>query len=107
MAEATADKPWSIFIRRQSRGKVDLAAYSNLADLIEEALTKHMRIVSPFIAAAQTSPIAELDQLSSAFAVHLTKQWISEGGSFRIDDANVLQYPIALMGCLRLGLTVD
>ncbi|HOB02031.1 MAG TPA: AMP-binding protein [Casimicrobium huifangae] len=105
MAEATADKPWLNLYPATVPREVDLAAYSNLADLIEEALTKYADRVA-FHCSGTDLTYRELDRLSSAFAVHLAKHGFQKGDRFALMMPNVLQYPIALMGCLRLGLTV-
>ncbi|TAG66473.1 MAG: long-chain-fatty-acid--CoA ligase, partial [Burkholderiales bacterium] len=49
---------------------------------------------------------AELDSLSAAFANHLQKHGFKRGDRFALMMPNILQYPIALMGCLRLGVTI-
>ena len=78
MAEATADKPWLNLYPATVPREVDLAAYSNLADLIEEALTKYADRVA-FHCSGTDLTYRELDRLSSAFAVHLAKHGFQKG----------------------------
>ena len=65
-----------------------------------------MRIVSPFIAAAQTSPIANWIGSAQRLQCISRSTDFRRGIAFALMMPNVLQYPIALMGCLRFGLTV-
>src|SRR5690554_8186263 len=48
----------------------------------------------------------ELDRQSRNFAAYLQAQGLKKGDAFAIMMPNLLQYPVALFGALRAGLTV-
>ncbi len=104
MADAVT-KPWLKEYPPTIPAEIDFGAYQNLAEMLEEALTKFSDRVA-FHCSGTDITYRELDRLSAAFAVHLQKHGFVKGDRFALMMPNVLQYPIALMGCLRLGLTV-
>lgn len=48
----------------------------------------------------------ELDQLSEQFGAYLHSIGLKQGDKIALMMPNILQYPIALMGCIKLGLVV-
>jgi long-chain acyl-CoA synthetase len=100
-----ADRPWLASYPASMPREVDLSSTSNLAELIESALKEHANKVA-FHCSGSDITYAELDRLSAAFASHLQKNGFRRGDRFALMMPNILQYPIALMGCLRLGVTV-
>ena len=105
MTDATLAKPWLSQYPSSIPAEIDVSAYANLAEMLEGALTKYADRVA-FHCSGTDVTYRELDRLSTAFAVHLAKHGFKKGDRFALMMPNVLQYPIALMGCLRLGLTV-
>ena len=105
MTDATLAKPWLTQYPSSIPAEIDVSAYANLAEMLEAALTKYADRVA-FHCSGTDLTYRELDRLSTAFAVHLAKHGFKKGDRFALMMPNVLQYPIALMGCLRLGLTV-
>ena len=105
MTDATLAKPWLSQYPSSIPAEIDVSAYANLAEMLEAALTKYADRVA-FHCSGTDVTYRELDRLSTAFAVHLAKHGFKKGDRFALMMPNVLQYPIALMGCLRLGLTV-
>ena len=105
MTDAALTKPWLKEYPSSIPAEIDIGAYANLAEMIEKALTQYADRVA-FHCGGTDITYRELDRLSTAFAVHLTRHGFKKGDRFALMMPNILQYPIALMGCLRLGLTV-
>lgn len=105
MVDATSSKPWLNEYPSSIPAEIDLSAYANLAAMIEESLSKYADRIA-FHCSGTDVTYGELDRLSTAFAVHLANHGFKKGDRFALMMPNILQYPIALMGCLRLGLTV-
>ena len=105
MTDSAVDKPWLKEYPSSIPAEIDTSAYANLAEMIEKALTQYADRVA-FHCSGTDMTYRELDRLSAAFAVHLAQHGFKKGDRFALMMPNILQYPIALMGCLRLGLTV-
>ena len=105
MTDSAVDKPWLKEYPSSIPAEIDTSAYANLAEMIEKALTQYADRVA-FHCSGTDMTYRELDRLSTAFAVHLAQHGFKKGDRFALMMPNILQYPIALMGCLRLGLTV-
>ena len=104
MADAVT-KPWLREYPATIPADIDFSKYANLAEMLEEAMTKFSDRIA-FHCSGTDLTYRELDRLSAAFAVHLQQHGFVKGDRFALMMPNILQYPIALMGCLRLGLTV-
>ncbi len=59
-----------------------------------------------FIGMGKAITYAELDHLSRAFAAWLQDKGLKPGARIALMMPNVLQYPVAIAGALRAGLTV-
>ena len=105
MTDSAVTKPWLKEYPSSIPAEIDISAYANLAQMIEKALTQYADRVA-FHCSGTDMTYRELDRLSTAFAVHLAQHGFKKGDRFALMMPNILQYPIALMGCLRLGLTV-
>ncbi len=98
-------RPWLREYPSAIGPEVDVDSIANLADLVETAFREHASKVAFHCSGSQIT-YAELDSLSAAFANHLQKHGFKRGDRFALMMPNILQYPIALMGCLRLGVTI-
>ena len=105
MSQRNLDRPWLGAYPTTMPVHIDFGTTSSLAELIEDALSMYPDRVA-FHCSGTDISYRELDRLSSAFAVHLSKHGFRKGDRFALMMPNILQYPIALIGCLRLGLTV-
>ena len=80
--------------------------YPSLVDLIDESLQRFGPNPA-FSSMGRTIDYATYDRLSRDFAAYLQEvAGLSKGDRIAIMLPNVLQYPIALLGALRAGLTV-
>jgi len=85
---------------------VDLSDGATLVSIFEEA-TRLWADRPAFACMGRTLSYAELDGLSAAFAAWLTSQpGLAGGARVAVMLPNVLQYPVALFGALRAGMTV-
>ncbi|TAF99773.1 MAG: long-chain-fatty-acid--CoA ligase [Betaproteobacteria bacterium] len=105
MTHSALQRPWLAQYPDAISPEIDVSAFSSLADMVEQAMTEHASRVA-FHCSGSEFTYAELDRLSAAFASHLQAHGFKRGDRFALMMPNILQYPIALMGCLRLGVTV-
>ena len=100
------DKPWLQSYPEGVPEFADVDAYDSVVDLFEESIEK-FRDRPSFVSMGASITFGELDDQSKAFAA-----WLQASGKFEKGDRialmmpNLLQYPIAVLGILRAGLTV-
>jgi long-chain acyl-CoA synthetase len=86
--------------------EVDLNQLRTLAQLIDESCARYADSVA-YVQMGRSLTYRELDRLARNFAAYLQKTaGLVKGDRFAIMLPNVLQYPIAMFGALRSGLTV-
>lgn len=85
--------------------EVDPNQLRSLKELIEKTCVEHADRVA-FIQMGAQLTYRQLDDLSRAFAAWLQREGFSKGDRMAIMLPNTLQYPIAMFGALRAGLTV-
>ena len=86
--------------------EVDLAEFSSLADLFERSAERFGARIA-FVNMGRGITYRELDAQTHAFAAFLQSGLgLQPGARIAIMMPNTLQYPIALFGALRAGLTV-
>jgi long-chain acyl-CoA synthetase len=105
MTTLNSPKPWLAQYPAAIAPEIDISGVASLADMVETAMKEHASRVAFHCSGSEFS-YAELDRLSAAFAAHLQAHGFKRGDRFALMMPNVLQYPVALMGCLRLGVTV-
>jgi long-chain acyl-CoA synthetase len=85
--------------------EIDPSQLRTLKELVEKTCAEHADRVAYVQMDAQLT-YRQLDELSRAFAAWLQHAGFAKGDRFAIMLPNTLQYPIALFGALRAGLTV-
>ena len=86
--------------------EIDVTAFTSLKDILTQSC-KRFAALPAFSNLGATLSYAELDRLSGAFAAFLQRGLgLKKGARVAIMLPNVLQYPVALFGTLRAGLTV-
>jgi long-chain acyl-CoA synthetase len=86
--------------------EVDLKAYSSLKEILEASCGRFAGLPAYSNMGASIS-YRELDEASRAFGAYLQKvAGLKRGDRVAIMMPNLLQYPIALFGALRAGITV-
>lgn len=79
--------------------------YSSVVDIFEQSIEKYSANVS-YINMGKSITFAELDGLSRDFAAYLQNSGLNKGDAVAIMMPNLIQYPVALFGILRAGMTV-
>ncbi len=86
--------------------EINTNQYNSLMDVIETSLKK-FRDRPAYHCMGTTISYAELDNLSLKFASYLLNELkLEKGDRVALMMPNILQYPVALYGILRAGLTV-
>ena len=85
--------------------EIDPSRLTSLVDLLRQACTAH-RERTAFEQMGRGITFAQLDELTRDFAAWLQAAGMAKGDRIAIMLPNTLQYPIALFGALRAGLTV-
>ncbi len=104
LSDASAH-PWLTAYPSGTPAQIDPDAYASLVDLLERSCAQFATRPA-FASMGQVLTYAELDLLSKKFAGYLQSLGIARGDRIALMLPNILQYPIALFGALRAGLTV-
>jgi len=98
-----------IWLKRYSPGvpaEINPDAYRSVIEVFEQSFAKYSDL-NAFANMGYVMSFAELDAKSRAFAAYLQQSLgLKKGDRVAIMMPNLLQYPIALFGILRAGLTV-
>jgi long-chain acyl-CoA synthetase len=96
------EKPWLKHYPSGVSGNPDVTIYPNIPAMFAQAVAKYGSRVAFECMGAQVT-YSELDRLSNAFAAHLTENGFKQGDRVALMMPNVLQYPVALYGVLKMG----
>ena len=100
------DKPWIQHYQPGTPAEIDLSDGATLVSIFE-ASARRFAERPAFACMGRTMNYAELDRLSAEFAAWLAKDLgLQRGARVAIMLPNLLQYPVALFGALRAGMTV-
>ncbi|NVK22975.1 MAG: long-chain-fatty-acid--CoA ligase FadD [Kangiellaceae bacterium] len=100
------EKIWLKNYPSQVKHTIDVSEYSSLVEIFEQSVSKFGD--KPAVTnLGVTLTYAELDQKSKQFAAYIQNQLgLEHGDRLAIMMPNLLQYPIALFGALRAGVSV-
>ncbi len=102
----SATRPWLAQYPKGVPAEIDLEQYRNIVSVLEDSCDKY-RSKPAFENMGKTISYDELDRLSYQFACHLLLDLkLKKGDRVAIMMPNLLQYPVAIFGVLRAGLTV-
>jgi long-chain acyl-CoA synthetase len=102
----TNERPWLASYPSNVPADIDTNAYASIVQLLETACDR-FRHRPAFANMGRTLDYDEVDTLSRHFASYLLNDLkLNKGDRVAIMLPNVLQYPVALFGILRAGLTV-
>ncbi|PTY36406.1 long-chain fatty acid--CoA ligase [Saccharospirillum sp. MSK14-1] len=88
------------------QASIDPELYDSVLDLFDEKTREHADKPA-YTCMGKTLTYADLDQQSAAFAAYLQNETdLQPGDRIAVQLPNILQYPIAVFGALRAGLTV-
>jgi long-chain acyl-CoA synthetase len=99
------DKIWLKSYPPHAPAEVDATQLSSLKELLEKACATHADRVA-YIQMGTELTYRQLDERTRAFGAWLQGRGFRKGDRIAIMLPNTLQYPIALFGALRAGLTV-
>jgi long-chain acyl-CoA synthetase len=86
--------------------EINPAEYRSLLDMVESSLAK-FRDQPSYTSMGRTLTFGDLDALSRQFAAYLQKvAGLRHGDRIAVMLPNLLQYPVAILGAFRAGLTV-
>jgi long-chain acyl-CoA synthetase len=99
-------RPWLTSYPPSVPAEIDTSVYSSIVEVLETACDR-FRHRPAFANMGRELSYDDIDQLSKHFASYLLNELkLSKGDRVAIMLPNVLQYPVALFGALRAGLTV-
>jgi len=108
-AHNTIEEVEKIWLKSYPKGvpaEVDLQAYSSIVDVFEKSIER-FKDKPAFANMGSQLSYQELDEKTQDFAAYLQQELgLNKGDRVAIMMPNLLQYPIALFGILRAGLTV-
>jgi len=96
-------RPWLVNYPKGVPANIDPDQYSSLIEMLEETFSKY-RNKPAFSCMGKTMTYKDIDKLSERFAAYLQSRGLRAGDRIALMMPNLLQYPIALFGCLRAGL---
>ncbi len=99
------EKIWLKHYDPRVPAEIDPDRYSSVVDIFEQSVAKYASNTA-FINMGHSITFAELDQLSKQFAAYLQGSGLKKGDPVAIMMPNIIQYPVALFGILRAGMTV-
>ncbi len=101
-----ANRPWFGSYPQGVPHEVDMDEYRSIVDVFETSIA-NFRDRQAFINFGKSLTYGEIDRLSRQFAAYLLGELkLKKGDRVAIMMPNCLQYPIAIFGVLRAGLTV-
>ena len=102
----SAERPWLAQYPQGVPAEIDLDQYRNIVAVLEDSCDR-FRNRPAFENMGKVISYDELDRLSYQFACHLLLDLkLKKGDRVAIMMPNLLQYPVAIFGVLRAGLTV-
>lgn len=84
---------------------IDIDKYENMVEFAKECMTKYAD-KEAYECMGKTMTYREVDQLSDQFAAYLHSRGLQPTDKIALMMPNLLQFPIALFGCLKAGLTI-
>jgi len=102
----TLDKPWIQSYLPGTPAEIDLGDGATLVSIFEASAARFADRPA-FFCMGRSLSYGELDRMSAEFAAWLSKDLgLARGARVAIMLPNLLQYPVALYGVLRAGMTV-
>ena len=98
-------RPWLKNYPQEVPANINADAYSNLISLLEETFKKYGKKAA-FSCMGKELTYEQVDKMSIQFAAYLHSRGLEPGDKVALMMPNMLQYPIALFGCLRAGLII-
>lgn len=104
-ATSGAAKPWLVSYPDAVPAEIAPLAHANIAGLLDTSFKRYANRTA-FTCMGKSITYAQLDEASAIFAAHLLSLGLQKGDRVALMMPNILQYPVAMAGVLRAGLTV-
>ncbi|MBK8562621.1 MAG: AMP-binding protein [Saprospiraceae bacterium] len=101
----TNQRPWLQNYPKGVPANIDENAYPSLVALLDETFKKFPD-KKAFYCMGKSLTYAQVDKYSKQFGAYLHSRGLEPGDKVALMMPNLLQYPIALFGCLRAGLVI-
>lgn len=98
-------RPWLQNYPKGLPANIDVDKYPNLNAFLTEAMQKFAD-KDAFYCMGQTITYSEMDRASRQLGAYLQSRGMKPGDRIALMMPNLLQYPIALIACIRAGLVV-
>lgn len=106
MSASDTATPWLKSYPPGVPATINAARFSSIKDLFNQSCQKYASNAA-FSCMGKTITFAELDRMTRAFAAYLQGELkLQSGDRVAVMMPNILQYPVAIFGILRAGLTV-
>ena len=99
------NRPWLKHYPSGTPANIDPDLYPSLLDFINEMLQKYASQPG-FYCMGKSLTYGQVDKYSTQLAGYLQSRGLEPGDRIAIMMPNLLQYPIALFGCMKAGLIV-
>ena len=101
-----SERPWLASYPKGIPAHIDLEKYASIVSVLDE-VCRDFRDRPAFANFGKQLSYADIDRLSAQFANYLLHELkLKKGDRVALMMPNVLQYPVAIFGVLRAGLTV-
>ncbi len=98
-------RPWLPHYPAGVPANINPDIYTSLVEMIDESMKKYADQPA-FTNMGKSITFGELDKLSRDFGAYLYSRGLNPGDKIALMMPNLLQYPVALYGCLRAGLVI-
>lgn len=99
------ERPWLKNYPQGVPANINADAYPSLIALMEETFKKYGKKPA-FSCMGKELTYEQVDKMSHQFGAYLLSRGMEPGDKVALMMPNMLQYPIALFGCLRAGLVI-
>jgi long-chain acyl-CoA synthetase len=103
--EITVARPWLKYYPSGVPAEINPDIYPSIGALLEESSHKFADR-DAYICMGKSVTFAEIGKLSLAFGAYLQSLGLQKGDKIVLQMPNIIQYPVAMYGALRAGLTV-
>ena len=98
-------RPWLKFYKEGLSYEINPDSYASINELMEEGFEKYAS-TRAYSNMGKELSYAEINKFSRDFAAYLQSIGLQKGDRIAMQMPNLLQYPVAMFGALRAGLTV-
>ncbi len=101
----TASRPWVKHYPSGVPANIDPELYNTLNDYIKEKCKEYAKNKA-FSCMGKELTYGQVDKMSTQFGSYLQSRGLEPGDRVALMMPNLLQYPIALFGCIKAGITI-